>query len=57
LTGSGSCSGRYSLREDEDLHAARDAGLASDEAAVIEFDEHAVDGGNYNAKEPLDVGF
>jgi hypothetical protein len=46
----------YVLGRDEDLDAARDAGLASDEASAFEGEDHLVDGRRGHAEMSLDVG-
>jgi hypothetical protein len=45
------------LGGDEDLDAARHAGLSSDEACALEGEDHVVDGRWGHAEVPLDVGF
>jgi len=45
------------LGGDEDLDAARHAGLSSDETCALESEDHVVDGRRGQAEVLLDVGF
>jgi len=45
------------LWRDEDLDAARSAGLAPDQASTFESEDHLVDGGRGDAEMALDLTF